>query len=174
MPIYDAMHVRFPPNSQYKSKQKQKLERWLVGLEFTRENNQNNYGFGTKVWILEKKSFSITYSLFCSFNLWAAVMTFRVPRLMSLSVRSGTMAQEPKNLLSPSNMMQDQGNSSGLAWPFSKLKRGLKLLWPHWSLFPKFRMFSRHPCCQFTGACLIWSGERQVPNSFNARVSCGS
>ena len=24
-----------------KSKQKQKLERWLVGLEFTRENNQN-------------------------------------------------------------------------------------------------------------------------------------
>ena len=50
---YDAMHARFPPNSQYKSKQKQKLERWLVGLEFTRENNQHNYGFGTNVWILE-------------------------------------------------------------------------------------------------------------------------
>ena len=33
---------KFPSNSQFKSKQKQKLERWLVGLEFTRENNQNN------------------------------------------------------------------------------------------------------------------------------------
>ena len=31
---------KFPSNSQFKSKHKQKLERWLVGLEFTRENNK--------------------------------------------------------------------------------------------------------------------------------------
>ena len=31
----------FLSNSQFKSKHKQKLERWLVGLESTRKNNQN-------------------------------------------------------------------------------------------------------------------------------------
>ena len=30
-------------NSQFFPKHKQKLERWLVGLEFTRENNQNKW-----------------------------------------------------------------------------------------------------------------------------------
>ena len=32
---------KIPSNSQLQSKHKQKLERWLVNLEFTRENNQN-------------------------------------------------------------------------------------------------------------------------------------
>ena len=34
----------FTSNSQFKSKHKQKLERWLVSLEFTRKNNQNKNG----------------------------------------------------------------------------------------------------------------------------------
>ena len=35
------MELRQNSNSKLQSKYQQKLKRWLVGLEFTRENNQN-------------------------------------------------------------------------------------------------------------------------------------
>ena len=43
--LKNKVFKEFPSNSQSKSKQKQKVERWLVGLEFTRKNNKITWLF---------------------------------------------------------------------------------------------------------------------------------
>ena len=75
---------------------------------------------------------AVSYSFFFKFaNLWATVMTLRVPTVMSFAMVSGTMAQPPTKSLVPVRMRQVQGNSSGLASPGFAPGVGVKTRWPH-------------------------------------------
>ena len=48
------MELRQNSNSKLQSKYQQKLKRWLVGLEFTRKNNQNKNGSFHDLWLWRK------------------------------------------------------------------------------------------------------------------------